>query len=117
MFGLGPALGRLLVTLFGAAFTFFAKYLGANLVWKTAAIAAMVGAMTGLVLLFKSCGGATGFCGTAIISASTKHPTFGVGLGIVFNSTTYGFASCYILVWMGCQLYVFKKRMVSVLVS
>jgi hypothetical protein len=55
-------------------------------------------------------------CGPAINAISSSHPSFAVGLSLAFNPTTYGLASCYTSVWAACQLYIYKKKLLGMIV-
>lgn len=53
------------------------------------------------------------YCGPAISAISSSHHGFAVGLGLAFNTTTYGLGSCYMTVWAACQLYIYKKTILD----
>lgn len=109
------ALGSLLATLFGSMFGFLGKYFVGEKAFRIAGIAIMLGLVVALYAAFKSC--ATGICSASIINVASEYPTFAMGLGIAFNTTTYAAVSAFMTVWTGCQLYILKKRMFSVLES
>lgn len=109
------ALGRLVVTLFGSLFTFLARFFVVEKAFKISAGVVLVGLVGVLFGALKSC--AEGICSTAINATAVEFPTFGMGLGVVFNTTTYTAAACYLTVWSACQLYVMKKRIVSMITA
>jgi len=77
-----------------------------------------VATLTGFVAILWSAGQACAqyVCGPAINAMSSSHPSFAVGLGLAFNPTTYGLASCYMTVWAACQLYIYKKTILDKLI-
>lgn len=99
--------------LFTALFNIFGRFFVMEKAFKLAAMASMLLLATGLYLALKSC--VDGVCGSAIGGISSSHPSFAVGLGAAFNSTTYAAASCYISVWTLCQMYIIKKRMIGMI--
>ncbi len=103
------ALGRLLATLFGSLFGFLTKFFVVEKAFKIASAAILIGLVAALFAALKSC--SQGICSTAINSTAVEFPAFAMGLGIVFNTTTYTAAALYITVWSACQLYVLKKKM------
>lgn len=110
------AIGRLIATLFGSLFGFIVEFFVVDKGFKVVAVVAMVALLTGIVALFDSCTGG-GACSAAFANAAARYPTFSMGLGIAFNTVTYGAASSYLLIWVACQLYVFKKRMTGLLLG
>jgi len=109
------AIGTLLASLFGGLFASLTKYFVAEKAFRIAAIAVMLALLAAIVLSLKSC--SQGICSSAINSVASQYPTFAMGLGVAFNTTTYTAASSFILVWTACQLYIVKKRMFGVLES
>lgn len=107
------ALGRLLATLFGSLFTFLTRFFVVEKAFKVASIAVLLGVIGTLYGALKSC--SLGVCSTAINSVIVDFPSFGMGLGIVFNTVTYSAAALYITVWTACQLYVLKKKMMGMI--
>lgn len=110
-----PLLGTLITGLFQILLGFFGRFLVLEKAFKLAMIGAMLVLAAGLYTAFRSC--VDGICGSGIASMSSSHPTFAVGLGAAFNSTTYAAASCYISVWTVCQMYIIKKRMINLFVG
>ena len=108
-----PLLGTLMAGLFTALFNIFGRFFVMEKAFKLAAMASMLILATGLYLALKSC--VEGVCGSAISGISSSHPSFAVGLGAAFNSTTFAAASCYISVWTLCQMYIIKKRMIGMI--
>lgn len=108
-----PILGTLILGLFRGLLAVFGRFFVLEKAFKLAAIGSTLILATGLTLALKSC--VNGVCGAAIGGISASHHNFAVGLGMAFNSTTYTAASCYVTVWMLCQLYVLKKRMIAML--
>lgn len=110
-----PLLGSLLIGLCTLLFNVFGRFMVFEKAFRLAAVLSMLVLITALVLAMRSC--VTGVCGAAISGMSVSSPNFAVGLGIAFNSITFTAASCYISVWTICQLYIIKKRMVSLVVG
>src|SRR5438105_3970493 len=106
-----PLLGKLMAGLFTLLFSIFGRFFVMEKAFKLASIGAMLVLTTALWAAMTSC--ATGVCAGAISSISSSHHNFAVGLGIAFNSVTYSAASCYFTVWTLCQMYVIKKRMIT----
>lgn len=109
-----PLLGTLVAGLFTILFNVFGRFFVLEKAFKLAAMASMLALATALYLALNSC--VTGVCGQAITGMSSSAPNFAVGLGIVFNSTTFAAASCYISVWTLCQMYIIKKRMITMVI-
>jgi len=111
--------GKLFYGLFAFLFSFFAKFMVMEKAAKVAQAAVFLSMMAAIWLSFMSCAGVSGVCG-ATIAAIGSVPSWGqyfmMGLGIVFNNTTYTLASCYLTVWLACQLYIFKKKMWTMIV-
>lgn len=110
-----PLLGTLVAGLFTILFNVFGRFLVLEKAFKLAAVVSMLALATALYVSLNSC--VTGVCGAAITNMSASSPNFAVGLGIAFNSTTFTAASFYISVWTLCQLYIIKKRMITMVVS
>lgn len=106
-------MGKIMTALFGSLFNFLAKYFSVQMAFNLASMTIMIALVVSLVASFRSC--AQGVCSLAITNAATEFPSFAMGLGIAFNTTTYTAASCYMAVWSACQLYNFKKKMLGVL--
>lgn len=106
--------GKLFYGLFGYLFTFFARFTALEKAAKLAQMATFVTMMAAIFASFYSCAGPNGACGAAIrgvASVPTWGPWFTAGLGIIFNSNTFALTSCYLSVWLACNLYIFKKNM------
>lgn len=108
-----PLLGALILGLVRGLLAIFGRFFVIEKAFKLAMIASTLLLAAGLTFAMKSC--VDGVCGVALGGISVSHHNFAVGLGMVFNSTTYSAASCYVTVWTLCQLYVLKKRMIAVL--
>lgn len=106
-----PLLGKLLGALFTMLFGFFFKFFSLQTAFRIAMMLSMTVLLGGLFMALRSC--VSGVCGQAIFSLGVIHIYFGMGLGMIFNSITYAAASCYISVWMICQMYVIKKKMIT----
>lgn len=104
-------LGGLFKLLFFVAFRFYALE-------KAFAIASTVSMLllaAALFALLQNC--ATGVCAAGISAMSLSHSGFAVGLGIVWNVATSSIISCYVLIWTFCQMYIIKKRMLTLLLK
>jgi hypothetical protein len=110
--------GKLFYGLFGILFTFFARFMVMEKAAKLAQFATFLVMMAAIWQTFMSCAGVGGVCGSTI-AAIGSVPTWGqyfmMGLGVIFNNTTYTLASCYLSVWLACNLYIFKKKMWTML--
>lgn len=106
-----PLLAPIISWLFTALVTIFLKFFTIQKAFRLAFAVVLIGLVTALFFSAKSC--VTGVCGAAIASMSANHHYFAVGLGMAFNSTTGTAVSCYIGVWVSCQLYVVKKRFIE----
>lgn len=110
-----PLLGNLLISIVTLLISIFGRFMVAEKAFRLAAFAVML-TLAGIMLaLLSSC--AKGVCASGISGISSSHPNFAVGLGIAFNSTTMAAASCYMSVWLGCQLYVFQKKGLNIIVK
>ena len=107
------AIGVLIQGLITLLFGLFGRFMVAEKAFNLAMMLIISAMAVVMVAAMNSC--ATGVCASAITSMSSTNRNFAVGLGIAFNSTTYAAASAYMLVWVGCQMYVFKKRMIGML--
>lgn len=111
-----PILGAFMATLFGAAFSFFGRFFVAEKAAKLAAWSVSFAAICALITTAFSC--ISGICAQNISSGiSNSHPGFAMGLGIAWNSVTATAASCYMTVWIACQLYVIKKKAINVIIG
>lgn len=106
---LGSLLGVLMVWLCQQLMRFFSI----ERAWKIASASVLLGLVLVMFTAAFSC--ARGVCASAIGSMGSSHPAFGVGLGAAFNSTTTAAAGCYMTVWLLCQTYVMKKKMIDIL--
>lgn len=103
-----PLLGNLLISIVTLLINIFGKFMVAEKAFRVSAVLVMLTLFGILMTTMSSC--ARGVCAQGISGISTSHPNFAVGLGIAFNSTTMAAASCYVSVWLACQLYVFQKK-------
>lgn len=103
-----PLLGNLLISIVTLLINIFGKFMVAEKAFRLSAVLVFVALAGVLMTVMLSC--ARGVCSQGIAGMSTSHPNFAVGLGIAFNSTTLAAASCYVSVWLACQLYVFQKK-------
>lgn len=108
-----PLLATFLSTLFGAAFSFFARFFVLEKAAKLAGVTVAIALATALVASMRSC--VDGVCATSISGISSSHPSFAVGLGVVVNKATLAAVGCYMSVWIVCQLYVIKKKAINML--
>lgn len=105
-----------MATLFGAAFSFFGRFMVAEKAARLAAWSVSFAAVCALIAAAFSC--ISGVCATNIQTGiSNSHPSFAMGLGIAWNSVTLTAASCYMTVWIACQLYVLKKKAINVIIG
>ncbi|MGX4644440.1 DUF5455 family protein [Massilia sp. SYSU DXS3249] len=111
-----PLLASFMSTLFGAVFAFLGRFMVAEKAARLAAWSVSFAAIAGLVSLAFSC--ISGICADNIQSGiSGSHPGFSMGLGIAWNGVTATAASCYMTVWVACQLYVIKKKAINVIIG
>lgn len=108
-----PLLATFLTTAFGAMFSFFARFMVIEKAARLAAWTITFGLITVLLASAFSC--IYGVCASNIASFATIHPAIGMGLGIAWNSITLTAASCYMTVWIACQVYVMKKISINLL--
>ena len=109
-------LGAFLATLFSAAFSLFGRFFIAEKAARLAAWSVSFAAIAGLISLAFSC--ISGICANNIREGiSGAHPSFAIGLGIAWNSVTLTAASCYMTVWVACQLYVIKKKAINIIIG
>jgi hypothetical protein len=110
-----PLLGTLLVNMLAFLINIFAKYMVLEKAFRLSAVMLMLSLVGVMIALMSSC--AKGVCASGISGMSSSHPSFAVGLGMVFNSTTLSAATCYVTVWLGCQLYVVQKKGLNLVVK
>ena len=103
-----PLLGNLLVSIVTFLISFFGRFMVLEKAFRLSAVLVMLGFFAVVITAMGSC--ARGVCAQGIAGISNSHPSFAVGLGIAFNSTTMAAASCYVTVWLCCQIYVFQKK-------
>lgn len=110
-----PLLANLLVSLVTLLVSFFGRFMLLEKAFRISAVLVMLSLALVMMGIFSSC--ATGVCASGISSISSGNPGFAVGLGIAFNSTTLGAAGAYMAVWVACQLYVFQKKALNLVVK
>lgn len=110
-----PILANLLISIVTALISFFAKFMVVEKAFRLSALIVSIGMAVTLLSLLSSC--VNGACASGISGISSSHPNFSVGLGIAFNGTTIAAATCYVTVWLGCQLYVFQKKGLEIVVK
>lgn len=103
-----PLLGQLLVSIITFLMSVFGRFMLAEKAFRLSAVLIFVGLAAALLTTGLSC--ANGVCAQGISGMSSSHPSFAIGLGIAFNSTTMAAASCYSTVWLACQIYVINKK-------
>jgi len=103
-----PLLGNLLIAIVTLLINIFGKFMVAEKAFRLSAVLVMLAFFAVVIAAMGSC--ARGVCAQGIAGISSSHPNFAVGLGIAFNSTTMAAASCYVSVWLCCQIYVFQKK-------
>ncbi|WP_290603506.1 hypothetical protein [Janthinobacterium sp.] len=103
-----PLLGQLLVHIITFLISFFGRFMVAEKAFRVSAVVIFVGLAATLLTTGISC--VRGVCAQGISGISSLHPNFAVGLGIAFNGTTMAAASCYVSVWLACQIYVINKK-------
>lgn len=108
-----PLLAAFLSALFSAALSVFSRFFILEKAAKLAAVTVTLALTAALVTSMRSC--VDGVCAASISSMSSSHPSFGMGLGMVINSTTMAAVGCYMSVWIVCQLYVIKKKAINML--
>lgn len=108
-------LAKFMGLLFGAAFSFFGRYFVAEKAARLAAWTVSFAAMVALITSAFSC--IAGPCAANIAAMTAPHPALSMGLGIAWNQVTLTAASCYMTVWLGCQLYVMKKKAINVIIG
>lgn len=104
---------KLISTLFGFFLAIFSRFVIAEKAARMAVIASYLLMLAALFASLATC--LNGVCGNAIAGISMSHPNFAVGLGLAFNNTTLTAASCYMSVWLACQLYIAKKKVMTFL--
>ena len=110
-----PIFAALLGGLFQILFQVFFRFFSLEKAFKIASTASMLILAAALFAMMQNC--ATGACAAAIGTMGTAHPSLGVGLGLVWNTATSSIVSCYMLIWTFCQMYVIKKRMLTLLLN
>jgi hypothetical protein len=108
-------LAKAMAALFGVAFSFFGRYFVADKAARLAAWTVSSIAMVALIGSAFSC--VAGPCATNIANMTAPHPALAMGLGIAWNQVTLTAASCYMTVWLGCQLYVLKRKAIRTIVG
>lgn len=108
-----PLLAGFLTTLLGWLVQQLMRFFSVERAWKIASASLMVGLVLAMFTAAFSC--ANGVCAAAIGNIGGSHPAFGIGLGVAFNTTTAAAGGCYMTVWLLCQTYVMKKKMIDVL--
>lgn len=108
-----PLLASFLSVAFGAMFSFFGRFMVMEKAARLAAWTVSFGLIAALITAAYSC--ISGICATNIASMASIHPSFGMGLGIAWNAVTLTAASCYMTVWIACQIYVMKKISINLL--
>ena len=110
-----PLLGTLLINLLGVLINLFSRFLILEHAFRLSAVILMLALVIPLIALMSSC--AKGVCSQGIAGMSASHPNFAVGLGIAFNSTTLSAATCYVMVWVGCLVYVVQKKGLNLIIK
>lgn len=110
-----PLLATFLVSIFSAFFSFFARFFVLEKAARLAAWSVAAVLMAALMTSMMSC--VNGVCAASIAGIGSAHEYIGMGLGIVFNSTTLAAVGCYMTVWIVCQLYVIKKKAINMIVG
>lgn len=108
-----PLLGVFLSGLFSAALSVFARFFVLEKAAKLAGVTVAVALAAALVTSMRSC--IDGVCAASISNISSSNPNFSVGLGVIINPVTMSAVGCYMAVWIGCQLYVIKKKAINML--
>lgn len=110
-----PLLGTLLINLCVFLINLFSRFMILEKAFRLSAMILMLSLAGVMIALMTSC--AKGVCSQGIAGMSSSHPSFAVGLGIAFNSTTITAATCYVTVWLGCQLYVMQKKGLNLIIK
>lgn len=110
-----PVLASILATAFATLFGLFARFFAMDkaaslALWGIASIA-----IAAVYTTFYNCVGAGGACAAGISAISSSHVNFSIGLGLIFNSTTWAAINCFMTVWILCQLYVIKKKAINLM--
>lgn len=105
----------LLGGLFRLLFSIFFRFFALEKAFQIASTVSMLLLAAALFAMLQNC--ANGVCAAGIASIGSAHPAIGVGLGIVWNVTTSSIISCYVLIWTFCQMYVIKKRMLTLMIK
>lgn len=102
---------KLISTLFGFFLAIFSRFVVAEKAARFAVAAAYSVMIAALLASLSTC--LYGVCGNIIFKISYAHPWFAVGLGAVFNNTVLTAVSCYMTIWIGCQLFIAKKKVME----
>lgn len=108
-----PLLATFLSSIFGAFLSIFARFFVMEKAAKLAAFSVALSLLLGIFTAMMSC--LTGVCAQSIFNMGAVHAGIGMGLGIAFNAVTLSAVSCYMSVWVLCQLYVIKKKAINVI--
>lgn len=108
-----PLLAVFVSSLFSAALSVFSRFFVLEKAAKLAGVTVAVALAAALVTSMRSC--VDGVCATTISGISSSNPNFAVGLGVIINPATMAAVGCYMAVWIGCQLYVIKKKAINML--
>lgn len=110
-----PILANLLISLITGLIGWFGRFMVIEKAFRLSAVLLMLTLAGVMMGVFSSC--AKGVCAQGIASISSSHQGFAVGLGIAFNGTTLGAAAAYMTVWLACQLYVFQKKALNIIIK
>jgi hypothetical protein len=108
-------LAKFMAMLFGAAFSFFGRFFVAEKAARLAAWTVLFAVMSALISSAFSC--ISGVCASNIAAMASFHSSIGMGLGIAWNQVTLSAVSCYMTVWIACQLYVIKKKAINLIIG
>ncbi len=103
-----PVLGLLIMNCITFLVSFFARFFSLRVAFLISAWTTLLALAAGLFASMYSC--VKGVCGDAISGMASYHPSIGMGLGMAWNSVTVTAFSCYMSVWLLCQIYVIKKK-------
>jgi len=108
-----PLLAKFILLLFNVFVGLFARFFVMQTAAKMAAWSVAMALLLGLATAMMSC--ITGVCAQSITTLGSVHQGVAMGLGIAFNGVTLTAVSCYMTVWILCQLYVIKKKAINVI--
>jgi Family of unknown function (DUF5455) len=109
-----PLLATIIIQMFDFLLGFFARFM---VMEKAARFAAATVVLTLIGALFTSAMSCVnGACASTISGMSSVHEGFAMGLRIAINPATLTCVSCYMAVWILCQVYVVKKKAMKFLV-